>query len=97
MSLENHLNNISKLPESIKTLDELFEKIKNPEELLEFMGDNIKYGYVGKNNRKIYPANDPDSNKDFAKEYFLQSPEELLISKYGVCWDQTELEKKLAG
>ena len=32
---------------------------------------------------------------DFPNFYYLQSPEELLKTKCGVCWDQVELERKL--
>lgn len=93
MNQEMYLDNTQKSPEKIKTLDELMEKIKKPEELLEFMGANIKYGYVGKKNKKIYTPRDVDFDNDFDKEYFLQSPEQLLNSKHGVCWDQAEFER----
>lgn len=77
---------------NIKSLDQLFEKLKTPEELLEYMDKNIEYGYVSKDNNKIYPYSDADFNSHF-EEYFLQTPEELLSSKQGVCWDQVELER----
>lgn len=93
MKLENYLNNKPKSPENIKTLEELLEKIKTPEELLEYMGKNIEYGYVGKEN-KIYSTDDVDFGKNFDTEYFLQTPEQLIASKHGVCWDQTELERE---
>lgn len=53
--------------------------------------NEINYGFVvdGKN---IYPESD-NWDKDFSKKYYLQMPEELLNSKYGVCWDQVELER----
>ena len=94
MNLENYLNNQSQSVENIKTLDQLLEKIKTPEELSEYMKKNIEYGYVGKESDKIYFSNDVDFDNDFDNEYFLQTPEQLLISKHGVCWDQTELERK---
>jgi hypothetical protein len=72
--------------------DKKFEDIKSPEELLVYM-ENIKYGYVGKNNHKIYDYDDKDFDMDFEKEYYLQTPEQLLKSKHGVCWDQVELER----
>ena len=34
-------------------------------------------------------------DKNFYNFYYLLSPEELLHSKCGVCWDQVELERKL--
>ncbi len=69
-----------------------FEDVKTPEELLEYMKE-IKYGYVGKNNGKVYEYGDDDFDADFPDEYFLQRPEQLLESKHGVCWDQVELER----
>lgn len=56
--------------------------------------NEIHYGYVidGVN---IYPdlENDKEMNKDFPKLYHLESPDELIKNKYGVCWDQVELER----
>lgn len=94
MNIEKYLNNKPKSPEDIKTLDQLFEKLKTPEELLEYMEKNLEYGYVGKENNKIYSNSDPDFDINFDKEYFLQTPEQLLVSRHGVCWDQVELERE---
>lgn len=54
--------------------------------------EDIEYGFVdeGKN---IYPDTDEEWNKNFGKKYRLQNPEDLIKSKYGVCWDQAELER----
>lgn len=93
MILENSLNNKPKLPENIKTLDQLLEKVKTPEELLDYMEKNIEYGYVGKENNHVYSSGDVNFDHDFNTEYFLQTPEQLLSSKHGVCWDQIELER----
>ena len=46
MNLENYLNNKPKSPEDIKMLDQLLEKIKSPEELLEYMGKKHKYPFL---------------------------------------------------
>lgn len=49
----------------------------------------IKYGWVDKNKKqhiKLEPAL-------FSEFYTLQTPEELINSKLGVCWDQVELER----
>jgi hypothetical protein len=69
------------------------EKIQTPEELLSFLEGNISYGFIGKND-KVYAHDDKDWDADFDKEYFLQSPEELLGSGHGVCWDTVELERR---
>ncbi len=56
--------------------------------LLNLMCD-IKYGYVNKNEQKVIEISD----LVFYDDYKLQSPEELIKSKIGVCWDQCELER----
>lgn len=50
----------------------------------------IKYGWA---DTRGYTY--PDLTGDFAKDYCLQTPDELLKSQYGVCWDQVELERKI--
>lgn len=97
MESENFFNNAKisqETKEEIQTPDmaRIFENIKTPQELLEFM-KNIEYGFVGKNNQKIYSWKYEEMGRDFDKEYFLQSPEELIKSGHGVCWDSAELER----
>lgn len=55
--------------------------------------NDIEYGF-----KDIYGNNLINSeiwDTDFSNFYFLLSPEELLNSRCGVCWDQVELERKL--
>ena len=54
--------------------------------------NDIKYGFVD-NNVNIYPDNDRDWDNSFSKYYRLQILNELEQTKYGVCWDQVELER----
>lgn len=54
--------------------------------------DEINYGFVD-NGKNIYPDDDKNWENSFSSKYHLQSPEELLENKYGVCWDQVELER----
>lgn len=54
--------------------------------------NDIKYGYVD-DNKNIYPDDIDDWDINFSKLYHLQSPLELINNKYGVCWDQVELER----
>ena len=49
----------------------------------------INYGWIDKNGAKHI-----NDFKTFADEYILQSPEEVIKNKIGVCWDQVELERK---
>jgi hypothetical protein len=94
MEMENSDLYLKKLIDNIDSVEinQNFEKIKTPEELLEFM-NNIKYGYIGKNDQKIYTSKDKNFDADMGKEYYLQDTKQLLESKRGVCWDQTELER----
>ena len=75
-----------------KELINKYNYIKTPEELLEFMSNNINYGYLGKNN-KIYYYGDDDFDKDWESEYILESKEDILRTGIGNCFDQTELER----
>ena len=80
--------------ESTLVESEVLEKIKMPEELLEYLTDNFEYGFVGKNDRKMHTPPDADWNEAFLKEYYLQTTAELLNSRHGVCWDSVELERE---
>lgn len=57
------------------------------QEIMNKMNE-IQYGY-----KDIYPDNDEDWDNSFQNYYRLQSPSELLETKFGVCWDQVELER----
>jgi len=94
MNIENYSNIKEKSPENIKTLEQLLEIVKTPEDLLDYMEKNIKYGFVSRKNAKIYSSDNVDFDNNFFDEYFLQTPDQLLISKQGVCFDQTELERE---
>ena len=64
-------------------------------EVLKIMDklNNIEYGFKDKNGNNL--VNSESWERDFSNFYYLLSPEELLSSKCGVCWDQVELERKL--
>lgn len=67
--------------------------IKTPEDLLEFMSQNINYGYLGKSGR-VYHYGDSDFNNDWYSEYILESSNDLLKNLYGNCFDQVEFERE---
>ena len=69
-----------------------YNNITSPEELLKFMSGNIEYGYLGRNNH-IYKENDPNFDKDWLDEYILENASDVLKTKIGNCWDQVELER----
>ena len=72
-------------------MNDNFDKIKTPEELLNFMS-NIKYGYLGKSN-KIFHSEDINFNRKWFNEYILQNKNSILKFFVGTCWDQVELER----
>lgn len=73
----------------------MFEKIKTPEELFKYIKENIKYGFISSNDNKKYIRKDINNDSLYdeyiKKYYYLQTPEELLKTKIGLCYDQVEL------
>ena len=61
----------------------------NEKDALNIM-DDITYGWVDKN-KHIHLLD----NALFLDNYRLQTPQEILKNKVGVCWDQVELERYL--
>lgn len=57
--------------------------------------ENIEYGFRDENGENIINIDIQKWDNEFDKFYYLQNPNELLMSKCGVCWDQVELERKL--
>ena len=64
-----------------------FDKINSPQELLKFMGDNIKYGFIGKDGKLN------QNQDDLFDQYIVQTGDQVLKTKVGTCWDQVELER----
>lgn len=56
------------------------------EQLFNFIKHEISYGWLDQKGNQHPGINN-------ALEYYLQSPEELLINKIGICWDITELSR----
>lgn len=69
-----------------------FDKINSPQELLNFMSNNIKYGFVGKNGKK-YTNQDSEDWNDWYEQCLVQTGDQVLNTKVGTCWDQVELER----
>ena len=68
-----------------------YEEIKTPEELLGWMSQ-INYGYQGKT--KLHYWDEEDFNEVWFDEYILEEPNDLIKTKVGNCWDQTEFERE---
>ena len=59
-------------------------KKRDLETFYKYCKNEIKYGWMDQNVGRHTGIND-------GKTYSLQSPEELMTSKLGICWDRTEL------
>ena len=66
--------------------------IKTEKELLEFMSNNISYGYLDKYGNVHYPK-DKDFNDVWYDLYVTEEYEDILKTKVGNCFDQTEFER----
>lgn len=54
------------------------------EEFFDYCQKEFTYGWISQDNKRHNGQND-------GRIYMLQSPEELMDSKLGICWDRTEL------
>lgn len=63
------------------------KEYKDEVNIMELMND-IEYGWIDKNNNPHITVD------NFSDNYRLQSPNKLIKTKLGVCWDQVELERK---
>lgn len=68
--------------------------IKNVNEIMDLMNE-IEYGFKDEKGINIINSDLQKWDNEFTEFYYLQTPDELLKSKCGVCWDQVELERKL--
>ena len=71
---------------------EKYNKIKTPEELLDFMDKYIKYGLVDENN-KVYEWHMVDFQEACQKKWKFKSGIDTIKSGYGICFDQVEIER----
>lgn len=63
-------------------------------EIMDIM-EQIEYGFCDENDLNMRFSNPKKWDDEFDDYYYLLRPEELLIKKCGVCWDQVELERYL--
>ena len=82
------LENIVPLENPIKAKGQLnIWNYYNEFEIMDLMKD-IEYGWIDKNNNKHSVV-----DETYSDNYILQSPNEVIKNKIGVCWDQVELER----
>ena len=66
------------------------EKIKSPEDILSFMNENIKYGWLDISNEEHI-----GNMKNFRKLYRTSTTEEVLVHGIGTCIEQVKLMSEL--
>lgn len=64
-----------------------YEEILSPEQLLEYMSENIRYGFVGKNGKIYREPGTEEWNNDWYSVCIVQDGASLIQSHYGTCWD----------
>lgn len=70
-----------------------YEDIKKPTELLDYMNNNIQYGFVDDKGKIYNSSNEKEFQNGCRTKWRLTNPKRLLKVKYGHCWDQVELER----
>lgn len=70
-----------------------YEEIKTPQELLEFMNNNISYGFHGSDDKDYFNEGNDSFNINCRNKWILSDSERILKYKLGHCWDQVELER----
>lgn len=75
-----------------------YKNIKTPQELYKFIKENIRYGFISSYNNKPYTRKELKNDELYEfllfNSYFLQTPEMLLQTKIGLCYDQVELARR---
>lgn len=89
--IKDYKNIMSKNLEMITLTEENYNYYKNHkkqdiENILKTM-ELIEYGYEN--------IKEENFETEFPKQYKLLTPEELIVKRCGVCWDQVELERVL--
>lgn len=70
-------------------LKKMFYDVNTPEELMEFMNQYIKYGWIGKDNKIRIACMD-----DFVEQYRMSTLEEVFEIGVGICFEQVALEQE---
>lgn len=69
-------------------MQNVYNNINSPEELLDFMNNNFSYGYVD------FAGGIHDNfDVDWINDYCLQIDDDLLKNKVGCCFDAVEFER----
>lgn len=61
-----------------------YNDVNNPYELLQYMTENIKYGFVGKNGKIYKDQNSEEWENNWYSECIVQDGDGLIKSQYGI-------------
>lgn len=70
-----------------------YKDVKTPIQLLKYMEENIKYGFVDNSGKQYTPVNMEEFQSACKTKYRLSTPKRLLEVKYGHCFEFVELER----
>ncbi len=70
-----------------------FESINSPEQLMQFLDENIAYGVIDKNGKKFFDSNSSEFQQVCNQQWQLFPVSKILKNKVGHCYDQVEIER----
>lgn len=71
----------------------MLKSIKTPQELMQFLDNNIQYGVIDKNGNKLFDSNSERFQQTCFEDWILRSPEQIISNQVGHCYDQVEIER----
>ena len=71
----------------------MLKSIKNPQELMQFLDNNIQYGVIDKTGNKLFDSNSDKFQQACFEDWTLRSPEQIISNQVGHCYDQVEIER----
>ena len=71
-----------------------FDKIQSPQQLMQFLDNNISYGVVDKNGIVYNDSSSDDFQRVCNTEWRVQSVNQIISSGVGHCYDQVEVERE---
>lgn len=71
----------------------LYDEVRTEKELMLFLDENIKYGFINQNNEVLLDSSDDNFQKICMEQWRLRDVFEIIKSGVGHCYDQVEIER----
>ncbi|MGN1201249.1 MAG: hypothetical protein ACI4R8_03220 [Candidatus Caccovivens sp.] len=71
-----------------------FESVKTPNQLMDFLDKNFRYGVIDNNGNKFYDSNSHEFQMVCNFQWKLRTIKEMLRDGIGHCYDQVEIERE---